>query len=81
MNLTVTTNNPTIMQYHLYKNTFDNSYVIVADILKDLFERTLTNLGCAPLIIASDYQISDLQIKAVEFGIKADVIDNLQYNN
>jgi hypothetical protein len=46
-----------------------------------LFERTLTNLGCAPLIIASDYQISDLQIKAVEFGIKADVIDNLQYNN
>jgi len=71
-------NNPVqILQYHLYKNTFDDTYVIVANHLQDLFEHTLTNMGSAPVLINTDYSLSDLQMKAIQYGINADVITNL----
>ena len=80
MNITLKPNNTSIIQYHLYKNTFDNTYVIVTDELKDLFERTLTNMGSAPINVGSSYHISELQFKAIELGIEADVIVDLNYN-
>ena len=66
-----------ILQYHLYKNTFDDTYVIVANHLKDVFELTMTNMGSAPVLINTEYCLSDLQMKAIQYGINADVIASL----
>ena len=80
MNITLKPNNISIIQYHLYKNTFDNTYVIVINDLKDLFEKTLTNMGSAPINVASSYHISELQFRAIELGIEADIISDLNFN-
>jgi hypothetical protein len=78
--ITITQNNMQIEMYSLYLNTVDNTTVIVTDKLASLFERTLTNYGSAPKLIAQSYMLSDLQIKAIEFGIPPDLIDNLDWN-
>jgi RNA-binding protein YlmH len=78
MQVTTLNSNPVqILQYHLYKNTFDDTYVIVANHLQDVFERTLTNMGSAPLLLKTDHNLSDLQINAMQYGINADVIASL----
>ena len=77
--LTSSQNNTTINMYNLYLNTFDNTTVIVIDTLSSLFEKTLTNCGSAPKLIAQSYILSDLQFKAIEFGISPDLIDNIDY--
>lgn len=78
MNQVTTTHKPAVINmYHLYENTFDNSHVIVTDKLASLLERTLTIMGSAPKLIASSYILSDLQVKSVELGMDADMIDNL----
>jgi RNA-binding protein YlmH len=78
MQLTTVNSNPVhILQYHLYKNTFDDTYVIVANHLQDVFERTLTNMGSAPLLLKTDHSLSELQMKAIQYGINADVISSL----
>jgi len=51
--------------YHLYRNTFDNTYVIVIDNLRDLLVRTLTNMGSAPEFICTSDSLSNLQIKTI----------------
>ena len=78
MNQITTTQKQAVLNlYHLYMNTFDNTPVIITDTLSSLFERTLTNMGSSPKLIASSYILSDLQVKSVELGMEADVIDNL----
>jgi len=78
-NITTTQSNIAIEMYNLYLNTVDNTTVIVTDKLSSLFERTLTNYGSAPKLIAKSYILSDLQFKAIEFGITPNLIDNLDY--
>ena len=64
--------------YHLYRNTFDNTYVIVIDNLRDLLVRTLTNMGSAPMFISTSNSLSDLQIKTiVEFSQEAVILKSL----
>lgn len=60
--------------YHLYRNTFDDTYVIVKDDLKDLLYRTLTNMGSSPELVHSDYSVIDLQIMAIQLGSSVDII-------
>jgi len=78
--ITITQSNMQIEKYSLYLNTVDNTTVIVNDKLASLFERTLTNCGSAPKLIAKSHVLSDLQIKAIEFGIPPDFIDNIDWN-
>lgn len=80
MKALINTSNVNVIKYHLYLNTIDNTTVIVTDVLSDLFVRTLTNMGYTPKLISSSYVISDLQIKAIEFGIQAQEITNLNSN-
>jgi hypothetical protein len=49
----------------------------VANHLKDVFELTMTNMGSAPVLINTEYCLSDLQMKAIQYGINADVIASL----
>jgi hypothetical protein len=64
--------------YHLYRNTFDNTYVIVIDNLRDLLVRTLTNMGSAPNFISTSNSLSDLQIKTiVEFSQEGVILKSL----
>jgi hypothetical protein len=73
-------NNVVVDKYYLYVNTIDNTLVIVTKQLQDLFVKTLTNIGNEPKLISSSYIISDLQLKAIEFGIDTILIDNLNFN-
>ena len=78
MQVTTVNSNPVqILQYHLYKNPFDDTYVIVANHLQDVFERTLTNMGSAPLLLKTDHSLIELQMNAMQYGINADVIASL----
>ena len=65
-------NNVVVDKYYLYVNTIDNTLVIVTKQLQDLFVKTK--------LISSSYIISDLQLKAIEFGIDTILIDNLNFN-
>ena len=78
-NLT-TVNNVVVDKYYLYVNTIDNTLVIITKQLQDLFVRTLTNIGNEPKLISSSYIISDLQLKAIDFGMNTILIDNLNFN-
>jgi hypothetical protein len=62
------------MKYHLYLNRIDNTTVIIADNLRDLFVKTLTNMGAEPKHIQSSYILDELVAKADEVGIeRADI--------
>ena len=78
--LTTTQNQAVLTMYNLYLNTIDNTAVIVIDTLSSIFERTLTNMGYVPKLIATSYILSDLQVKAIEFGMTPDLITNLNIN-
>jgi len=78
--LTTTQNQAVLTMYNLYLNTIDNTAVIVIDTLSSIFERTLTNMGYVPKLIATSYILSDLQVKAIEFGMTPDLITNLDIN-
>ena len=70
MQVTTVNSNPVqILQYHLYKNTFDDTYVIVANHLQDVFERTLTNMGSAPLLLKTDHSLNQKLLEDVLFAL------------
>ncbi len=58
-----------VMRYHLYLNRIDNTTVIIADNLRDLFVRTLSNMGAEPKHIQTSFIVQDLIDKANEFGV------------
>ena len=66
-----------VMRYHLYLNKIDNTTVIIADNLKDLFVKTLTNMGAEPKHIQTSFIVQDLIDKANEFGVSRSDIYSL----
>lgn len=62
------TSSSVVMRYHLYLNRIDNTTVIIADNLRDLFVRTLSNMGAEPKHIQTSFIVQDLIDKANEFG-------------
>lgn len=81
MNTNLTINNDIVVnEYYLYVNTIDNTLVIITKPLQSLFVTTLTNMGSEPTLISSSYILNDLQLKAIEFGFNAIIIDNLNFN-
>lgn len=66
-----------VMRYHLYLNTIDNTTVIIADNLRDLFVKTLTNMGTEPKHIQTSFIVQDLIDKANDFGVSRSDIYSL----
>ena len=66
-----------VMRYHLYLNRIDNTTVIIADNLRDLFVRTLTNMGAEPKHIQTSFIVQDLIDKANAFGVSRSDIYSL----
>jgi len=58
------------MKYHLYLNRIDNTTVIIADNLRDLFVKTLTSMGAEPKHIQSSYILDELVAIADKVGIE-----------
>jgi|LauGreSuBDMM15SN_2_FD.fasta_scaffold164457_1 hypothetical protein len=58
------------MKYHLYLNRIDNTTVIIADNLRDLFVKTLTNMGAEPKHVQSSYILDELVAIADKVGIE-----------
>ena len=58
-----------VMRYHLYLNRIDNTTIIIADNLRNLFVRTLSNMGAEPKHIQTSFIVQDLIDKANEFGV------------